>query len=210
MAAEESQPSGLLVFDGGKQKRGMGFMCSNHRRKKRNEEKSWTGEAVCIWATLLEQAVHYSVQTGTGPKTGLDRIGPDRTALIRSGLRSLVKPFSVFVELEYPDHQTPEKDSKTKDFTLILEPPMPLPLNRSHSQASRQKVTPTPDTRIGTGGLVEKRLPNGDLYIGTFLGNFPHGLGKYLWPDGYMYEGEWKKGKANGKGKFSWPYGAYL
>ncbi|KAI3460606.1 hypothetical protein Pfo_017269, partial [Paulownia fortunei] len=56
--------------------------------------------------------------------------------------------------------------------------------------------------------ILEKHLPNGDLYIGTFSNNTPHGSGKYLWKDGCMYEGEWKKGKASGKGKFSWPSGA--
>ncbi|XP_047309446.1 phosphatidylinositol 4-phosphate 5-kinase 2-like [Impatiens glandulifera] len=56
--------------------------------------------------------------------------------------------------------------------------------------------------------LVEKLLPNGDIYRGTFWGKVPHGRGKYLWADGCMYEGEWKRGKANGKGKFSWPSGA--
>ncbi|XP_022895304.1 phosphatidylinositol 4-phosphate 5-kinase 3-like [Olea europaea var. sylvestris] len=53
--------------------------------------------------------------------------------------------------------------------------------------------------------LIEKHLPNGDLYIGTFANNTPHGSGKYLWKDGRMYEGDWLRGKASGKGKFSWP-----
>ncbi|RWW43483.1 hypothetical protein BHE74_00050844 [Ensete ventricosum] len=56
--------------------------------------------------------------------------------------------------------------------------------------------------------VVEKALPNGDLYTGGFAGSAPHGRGKYLWVDGCMYEGEWRRGKAAGKGKFSWPSGA--
>nr|XP_043622096.1 phosphatidylinositol 4-phosphate 5-kinase 6-like [Erigeron canadensis] len=56
---------------------------------------------------------------------------------------------------------------------------------------------------------VEKIFPNGDIYIGQWVGeNCPHGIGKYLWSDGCMYVGEWWKGKMNGKGKFSWPSGA--
>ncbi|KAL3513588.1 hypothetical protein ACH5RR_026305 [Cinchona calisaya] len=89
---------------------------------------------------------------------------------------------------------------------------------RSKSQATTRRVTPTTTTATSssTGGgsseannnTLEKHLPNGDLYIGTFSGNSPHGSGKYLWTDGCMYEGEWKRGKASGKGKFSWPSGA--
>ncbi|CAL9215856.1 unnamed protein product [Arabidopsis halleri] len=73
---------------------------------------------------------------------------------------------------------------------------------RSRSQGTTRRVTPTPLVD------VEKPLPNGDLYIGSFSGGFPHGSGKYLWKDGCMYEGDWKRGKASGKGKFSWPSGA--
>ncbi|XP_010916539.2 phosphatidylinositol 4-phosphate 5-kinase 2 [Elaeis guineensis] len=78
---------------------------------------------------------------------------------------------------------------------------------RSRSQGGGRRVTPT------TGGVeeeaaVEKVLLNGDLYRGEFVGNLPHGKGKYLWVDGCMYEGEWRRGKAAGKGKFSWPSGA--
>lgn len=76
---------------------------------------------------------------------------------------------------------------------------------RNRSQACSRRVTPTVTATIAT---VEKVLPNGDLYIGTFAGNVPHGTGRYLWSDGCMYEGEWKKGKAFGKGRFSWPSGA--
>ncbi|XP_061359323.1 phosphatidylinositol 4-phosphate 5-kinase 1-like [Gastrolobium bilobum] len=65
-----------------------------------------------------------------------------------------------------------------------------------------------PRTRRVSPVAVEKQLPSGDIYIGSSLGNEPHGAGKYLWSDGCMYEGEWKKGKASGNGRFSWPSGA--
>ncbi|GAB2271556.1 Phosphatidylinositol 4-phosphate 5-kinase 1 [Dionaea muscipula] len=84
-------------------------------------------------------------------------------------------------------------------------------LMRSRSQATTRRVTPTSilsSSAVLVPVIVEKHLSNGDLYKGTFMGNVPHGSGKYLWADGCMYEGEWKKGKAYGKGKFSWPSGA--
>ncbi|KAK9743361.1 hypothetical protein RND81_03G234200 [Saponaria officinalis] len=86
---------------------------------------------------------------------------------------------------------------------IDLEPSTPTknPLSRT-----RSKVTPSPT--VNDAVPLEKHLPNGDLYTGTFLGNVPHGVGKYLWRDGCMYEGDWKKGKATGKGRFSWPSGA--
>ncbi|KAI4389139.1 hypothetical protein MLD38_001396 [Melastoma candidum] len=77
---------------------------------------------------------------------------------------------------------------------------------RGRSQPSSRRVTPTV-TAVNIP-VVEKRLPNGDLYIGSFSGNVRHGSGKYLWSDGCMYEGEWRRGKASGKGRFSWPSGA--
>ncbi|CAL9092423.1 unnamed protein product [Musa acuminata var. zebrina] len=67
-------------------------------------------------------------------------------------------------------------------------------------------VCPANDEEAGDA-VVEKALPNGDLYTGGFVGSAPHGRGKYLWVDGCMYEGEWRRGKAAGKGKFSWPSG---
>ncbi|KAL1815658.1 hypothetical protein ACET3Z_018232 [Daucus carota] len=76
-------------------------------------------------------------------------------------------------------------------------------VSRSRSQATTRRVTPT-----GAESSSEKQLANGDLYIGKFLGNVPHGFGKYLWSDGCVYQGEWRKGKASGKGSFSWPSGA--
>ncbi|KAG4958954.1 hypothetical protein AAZX31_13G067500 [Glycine max] len=87
----------------------------------------------------------------------------------------------------------------------------PLPpvvvAGRSRSQGfTTRRVTPAAPT--AGSAAVERVLPNGDFYAGSFSGNVPHGSGKYLWTDGCMYEGEWKRGKASGKGKFSWPSGA--
>ncbi|GLT70872.1 hypothetical protein SLA2020_429250 [Shorea laevis] len=92
-----------------------------------------------------------------------------------------------------------------------------LGVGRSRSQGGTRRVTPTTLTNspaltagnaCGPSVSVEKGLPNGDLYIGSFAGSAPHGSGKYLWTDGCMYEGDWRRGKASGKGKFSWPSGA--
>ncbi|ESQ27346.1 hypothetical protein EUTSA_v10018171mg [Eutrema salsugineum] len=92
-----------------------------------------------------------------------------------------------------------EAEEERRDDLLLLAL---TPMVRSKSQGTTRRVTPTPPVD------VEKPLPNGDLYMGTFSGGFPNGSGKYLWKDGCMYEGEWKRGKASGKGKFSWPSGA--
>ncbi|XAR55601.1 1-phosphatidylinositol-4-phosphate 5-kinase [Bertholletia excelsa] len=94
---------------------------------------------------------------------------------------------------------------------VVMVPSVAL-VGRSRSQAGSRRVIPT-FTITGAGlaspdTVVEKRLPNGDFYIGSFSGSVPHGSGKYIWADGCMYEGEWKRGKASGKGKFSWPSGA--
>ncbi|KAL6512071.1 Phosphatidylinositol 4-phosphate 5-kinase 1 [Orobanche gracilis] len=97
---------------------------------------------------------------------------------------------------------------KAIDCTATDTTPRTVVMNPlSKSQAASRRVTPASISDSG-GNLLEKRLPNGDLYIGTFTNNTPHGSGKYLWKDGCMYEGEWKKGKASGIGKFSWPSGA--
>ncbi|KAI5063235.1 hypothetical protein GOP47_0021782 [Adiantum capillus-veneris] len=62
---------------------------------------------------------------------------------------------------------------------------------------------------LTSGDVVEEKLlSNGDIYVGSLLGNFADGFGKYLWSDGCMYEGEWAKGKKTGRGKISWPSGA--
>lgn len=74
-----------------------------------------------------------------------------------------------------------------------------------------RRVAPAMIVAAGEGaadGVVEKTLPNGDVYRGGFNGGAPHGEGKYVWADGCMYEGEWRRGKASGKGRFSWPSGA--
>lgn len=81
--------------------------------------------------------------------------------------------------------------------------------SRSQGGGGGRRVTPTVDhDEDDEDRVVEKVLPNGDLYTGGFAGNAPHGRGKYLWADGCMYEGEWRRGKASGKGRFSWPSGA--
>lgn len=87
------------------------------------------------------------------------------------------------------------------DKVLLLSP---LGVGRSRFEVSNRRVMPS----VKMDFIVEKALPNGDLYAGGFSSNVPHGQGKYLWSDGCMYEGDWKKGKASGKGKFSWPSGA--
>ncbi|KAL3845568.1 hypothetical protein ACJIZ3_002971 [Penstemon smallii] len=88
--------------------------------------------------------------------------------------------------------------STTTPRSVIIVP-------RTKSQSTCRRVAPTSISVLDT---VEKHLPNGDLYIGSYSNHTPHGSGKYLWKDGCMYEGEWKRGKASGKGKFSWPSGA--
>ncbi|XP_022980942.1 phosphatidylinositol 4-phosphate 5-kinase 1-like [Cucurbita maxima] len=111
---------------------------------------------------------------------------------------------------------------------VVVAPPVVI-VGRNRSQAGNRRVTPTTiittqstlttavsetagalvaATTTAAATAVEKPLPNGDLYTGSFSGGVPHGLGKYLWTDGCMYEGEWRRGKASGKGKFSWPSGA--
>ncbi|KAF5181771.1 Phosphatidylinositol 4-phosphate 5-kinase [Thalictrum thalictroides] len=115
---------------------------------------------------------------------------------------------------EQPNINTNNNSNKKKksEQVLVHQPEtttatvLPFPVNRSRSQAGNRRVTPA--NTGGSGFLVEKALPNGDLYKGSFVANIPHGVGKYLWKDGCMYQGEWKKGKASGKGKFSWPSGA--
>ncbi|XP_023535805.1 phosphatidylinositol 4-phosphate 5-kinase 1-like [Cucurbita pepo subsp. pepo] len=111
------------------------------------------------------------------------------------------------------------RDNDTRK--LIVAPPVVI-VGRNRSQVGNRRVTPTTiittqstattavstTTTTRSATVVEKHLPNGDRYTGSFSGGVPHGLGKYLWADGCMYEGEWRRGKASGKGKFSWPSGA--
>ncbi|KAK9292111.1 hypothetical protein L1049_020069 [Liquidambar formosana] len=108
------------------------------------------------------------------------------------------------LRLEESINTSTPKKKKSEDKATQLEEVVAV---RRRSQAGSRRVTPTLTTAIATSS-VEKALPNGDLYTGTFAGNVPHGTGKYLWSDGCMYEGEWKRGSACGKGKFSWPSGA--
>ncbi|KAJ8762909.1 hypothetical protein K2173_023038 [Erythroxylum novogranatense] len=110
-----------------------------------------------------------------------------------------------------------------KEIAKQPSPPPPVVPNRTRSSSAHRRVTPTTAIAVSVPGdvpaiattsssattvTVEKLLPNGDLYIGAFSSNTPHGSGKYLWTDGCMYEGEWRRGKASGKGRFSWPSGA--
>ncbi|KAD5507915.1 hypothetical protein E3N88_15618 [Mikania micrantha] len=100
------------------------------------------------------------------------------------------------------------KKKKSQDET---DPKPLVSVGRSRSQVATRRVAPANTVSIpetSQTASTEKRLQNGDLYIGNFSGNVPHGSGKYLWSDGCMYEGDWKRGKASGKGKFSWPSGA--
>ncbi|CAM8920348.1 unnamed protein product [Rhodiola kirilowii] len=69
--------------------------------------------------------------------------------------------------------------------------------------------SPCHSPRPGEVFMGEKELLNGDIYIGQWVDDLPHGHGKYLWvDDNCMYVGEWFRGKAMGKGRFSWPSGA--
>ncbi|KAK4767606.1 hypothetical protein SAY86_015356 [Trapa natans] len=100
-----------------------------------------------------------------------------------------------------------KKNKPEPQEAACLPPPLPIAVGRSRSQPGNRRVSPA-TAPLASCASVEKALPNGDLYIGEFSGNAPHGSGKYLWSDGCMYEGEWRRGKASGKGKFSWPSGA--
>ncbi|CAN1143461.1 Phosphatidylinositol 4-phosphate 5-kinase 8 [Linum perenne] len=56
--------------------------------------------------------------------------------------------------------------------------------------------------------INRKVLSNGDIYIGDFKGELPHGKGKYTWSDGTVYDGGWEEGKMTGKGQIQWAAGA--
>ncbi|KAL3839714.1 hypothetical protein ACJIZ3_024305 [Penstemon smallii] len=62
----------------------------------------------------------------------------------------------------------------------------------------------------GTNGFRagDIKLPNGESYSGSLLGNSPEGQGNYVWSDGCNYEGEWRHGMRHGHGKLLWPMGA--
>ncbi|XWS23799.1 hypothetical protein CRYUN_Cryun28dG0046500 [Craigia yunnanensis] len=120
---------------------------------------------------------------------------------------------TLFNEQSDVGSNTKKKKSDEEKDHLVVAVTTPTPYHlRSRSQATTRRVAPTTTATAfvtaGTGATVEKLLPNGDLYTGSFSSNAPHGSGKYLWKDGCMYEGEWRRGKASGKGKFSWPSGA--
>ncbi|CAA3015128.1 phosphatidylinositol 4-phosphate 5-kinase 2 [Olea europaea subsp. europaea] len=111
-----------------------------------------------------------------------------------------------------------ERETGISSTTTTTTPKSIIIIPGIKSQASSRKVTPStirttsgstisPTCRVAKS-IIEKRIQNGDLYIGTLVNNTPHGSGKYLWKDGCMYEGDWKRGKASGKGKLSWPSGA--
>lgn len=59
-------------------------------------------------------------------------------------------------------------------------------------------------------GNIERRYPNGDLYIGGVDGSLYHGKGKKFWKEsGNSYEGDWVYDHRTGKGKFTWADGSY-
>ncbi|GMG99559.1 hypothetical protein Nepgr_001399 [Nepenthes gracilis] len=104
-------------------------------------------------------------------------------------------------ESTYQSEEEDDEEDDEEEEVIVVVPPPCLTL----TQTGLRRVAPTISSSTLSG---ERFLPNGDLYTGTFLGNIPHGTGKYLWADGCMYEGEWKRGEAAGKGRFSWPSGA--
>ncbi|KAJ1375775.1 Phosphatidylinositol-4-phosphate 5-kinase, core [Sesbania bispinosa] len=106
----------------------------------------------------------------------------------------------LFHDVNNNNHKS-ESDKHSHKPSQQLDSPPVLVTGRS------RRVTPT-SLSIEADSSLERHLPNGDFYMGSFSGNVPNGSGKYLWTDGCMYEGEWKRGKASGKGKFSWPSGA--
>ncbi|KAJ6854509.1 phosphatidylinositol 4-phosphate 5-kinase 1 isoform X1 [Populus alba x Populus x berolinensis] len=109
-----------------------------------------------------------------------------------------------------------ENTKNNKDVSLLVPSSFHIVTTRTRSQPNYRRVTPTHDTRTTTitsriyigCSLVEKVLPNGDIYAGGLVDGVLYGKGKYLWCDMCMYEGEWRRGKANGGGRFSWPSGA--
>lgn len=49
--------------------------------------------------------------------------------------------------------------------------------------------------------------PNGEKYVGSFVGSQMHGRGTYDWPNGHRYEGDWERGRQHGTGTYSWANG---
>ena len=59
-------------------------------------------------------------------------------------------------------------------------------------------------------GNIERRYPNGDLYVGGVHGSCYHGKGKKFWKEtGNSYEGDWVYDNRTGKGRFTWANGNY-
>jgi hypothetical protein len=48
---------------------------------------------------------------------------------------------------------------------------------------------------------------DGSHYVGSCLGDKPHGYGTYTWTDGHKYVGEFSNGKKHGQGTLTWPDG---
>ncbi|KAL9262205.1 Phosphatidylinositol 4-phosphate 5-kinase 1-like protein, partial [Drosera capensis] len=89
---------------------------------------------------------------------------------------------------------------------LESNPNPPISTDHNHSSKlfknTRRRVTPTSIL------VTTKRLPNGDIYTGSFSGPLPHGTGRYSWADGCTYSGTWRRGKPHGTGTFTWASGA--
>ncbi|GAA0169232.1 hypothetical protein LIER_40726 [Lithospermum erythrorhizon] len=90
---------------------------------------------------------------------------------------------------------SPEEPSSRIPESMMSNPAA-ICLSKSQANSSR-RVTPTP-----TSEVIEKHLPNGDLYIGTFSGTAPHGSGHFksgrmegqgtfIGSDGDLYKGSW-------------------
>ncbi|XP_010675169.2 phosphatidylinositol 4-phosphate 5-kinase 1 [Beta vulgaris subsp. vulgaris] len=149
-------------------------------------------------------------------------------------LKTLRRSYSLCSRTKFSDSQSQSSDEDEEEDELSsseeekpnLTLTLPLPQQQQQQQLGRASlrrvspcsISPTTSTiqkysssfveQADNDNVVERNLPNGDYYTGTFIGNVPHGNGKYLWSDGCMYEGEWRRGKATGKGRFSWPSGA--
>ncbi|XP_021718609.1 phosphatidylinositol 4-phosphate 5-kinase 1-like [Chenopodium quinoa] len=107
-------------------------------------------------------------------------------------------------EAEEEEEEEEEEEISSSEEEKPPQIVIPTAEMRNRSPASLRRVSP----ELEVPEVVERNLANGDYYTGTFVGNVPHGNGKYLWSDGCMYEGEWRRGKATGQGRFSWPSGA--
>ncbi|KVH90510.1 MORN motif-containing protein [Cynara cardunculus var. scolymus] len=81
-----------------------------------------------------------------------------------------------------------------------------------HNSDNNHALTNGETARSSTESVAfrygELKLPNGEFYSGSLLGNVPEGSGKYVWSSGCKYEGEWRRGMWHGSGKLHWPSGA--